>query len=137
MSMHDAMNNPTSNLDARPRHPDHTRRRLTALAALAVLAPFAGVAAAASQKFSVELVGGRIKGDDTLKVRQGDQVVVSFVSDRPLVLHLHGYDLETKVAPPAPALLTFKADLAGRFPMHEHREGPGNHRAVMFIEVHP
>lgn len=107
------------------------------LLALAVLAPFAGAALAASPKFSVELVGGRIKGDDTLKVKQGDQVQVSVVSDQPLVLHLHGYDIETKVAPPAPALMAFKADLAGRFPVHEHREGAGNHRAVMFIEVHP
>jgi hypothetical protein len=107
------------------------------LLALAVLAPFAGAALAASPKFSVELVGGRIKGDDTLKVKQGDQVQVSVVSDQPLVLHLHGYDIETKVAPPAPAVMAFKADLAGRFPVHEHREGAGNHRAVMFIEVHP
>jgi hypothetical protein len=107
------------------------------LLALAVLAPFAGAALAASPKFSIELVGGRIKGDDTLKVKQGDQVQVSVVSDQPLVLHLHGYDIETKVAPPAPALMAFKADLAGRFPVHEHRSGAGNHRAVMFIEVHP
>ena len=114
--------------------PDRSRLRFIALTAFA---PFAGVALAASPKFSVELVGGRIKGDDTLKVKQGDQVQVSVVSDQPLVLHLHGYDIETKVAPPAPALMAFKADLAGRFPVHEHRQGPGNHRAVMFIEVHP
>lgn len=114
--------------------PNRSRLRFIALTAFAA---FAGVALAASPKFSVELVGGRIKGDDTLKVKQGDQVQVSVVSDQPLVLHLHGYDIETKVAPPAPALMAFKADLAGRFPVHEHRQGPGNHRAVMFIEVHP
>ena len=34
-------------------------------------------------------------------------------------------------------LLTFKADMAGRFPMHEHREGAGNHCAALFIEVYP
>ncbi|KAF1070205.1 hypothetical protein SAMN05443579_107392 [Variovorax sp. PDC80] len=115
-------------------NPNRLRLRLIALAALA---PLAGAAAAASPKFSVELVGGRIKGDDTLKVRQGDQVQISVVSDQPLVLHLHGYDIEAQVTPPAPALLSFKASLAGRFPVHEHRHGPGNHRAVMFIEVHP
>jgi hypothetical protein len=115
----------------------HPNRLRVQLLALAVLAPFAGAALAASPKFSIELVGGRIKGDDTLKVKQGDQVQVSVVSDQPLVLHLHGYDIETKVAPPAPALMAFKADLAGRFPVHEHRSGAGNHRAVMFIEVHP
>jgi hypothetical protein len=123
MRMKDVMTNPN--------------RLRVQLLALAVLAPFAGAALAASPKFSIELVGGRIKGDDTLKVKQGDQVQVSVVSDQPLVLHLHGYDIETKVVPPAPALMAFKADLAGRFPVHEHRSGAGNHRAVMFIEVHP
>jgi hypothetical protein len=112
------------------------RVRLRLLASLA-LAAIASTAAAATQSFSVEIAGGRAKGNDTLKVRQGDQVEVSFKSDRPVELHLHGYNLTTKVAPPASAKLTFKAGLAGRFPVHEHREGPGNHRAVLFIEVHP
>jgi hypothetical protein len=70
-------------------------------------------------------------------VRKGDQVQVRFTSDKPIVLHLHGYDIQARVAPPAAAVLTFKADVAGRFPVHEHRHGAGNHRAVMFIEVHP
>jgi hypothetical protein len=110
------------------------RLRLIALAALAAIA---GTAAAASQSFSVELAGGRVKGDETLKVQKGDQVQVRLSSDKPMVLHLHGYDIDARVAPPASALLSFKADIAGRFPVHEHREGAGNHRAVMFIEVHP
>jgi len=98
----------------------------------------AGAAAAASsQSFLVELKAGRVQGEETLKVRQGDQVEVRLSSDRQMVLHLHGYDIDVKVAPPAPAVLTFKARLAGRFPIHEHREGAGNHRAVLFIEVHP
>ncbi len=115
-----------------------TNRLRLRLIALVALASIAGAAAAAtSQSFSVELAGGRVKGEETLKVRQGDQVQVRISSDRPVVLHLHGYDIDTKVAPPAPALLTFKASLPGRFPVHEHREGAGNHRAVLFIEVHP
>jgi hypothetical protein len=106
--------------------------------ALIALAPMAGAAAAAaSPSFSVELKAGRVQGEETLKVRQGDQVQVRLSSDRPIVLHLHGYDIDVKVAPTAPALLTFKAQVAGRFPVHEHREGAGNHRAVLFIEVHP
>jgi len=115
-------------------NPNRVRLRLMALMALTTIA---GTAAAASPQFSVELVNGRVKGEETLKVRQGDQVQVSFVSDQPIVLHLHGYDIDAKVAPPAPALLAFTANLAGRFPVHEHRHGAGNHRAVMFIEVHP
>jgi hypothetical protein len=111
------------------------RLRRLALAALTVAAAAAG---AAPQSFSVELAGGRVKGgNETLKVRQGDQVEVRVSSDKPIVLHLHGYNIETQVAPPAPGLLTFEAKVAGRFPMHEHRQGAGNHRAVMFIEVRP
>jgi hypothetical protein len=117
--------------------PVTNRSRLRLIAALA-LATIAGAAAAApAPSFSVELAGGRIKGDDTLKVHQGEQVQVRINSDRPMVLHLHGYDIDAKVAPGAPALMSFKANLAGRFPVHEHREGAGNHRAVLFIEVHP
>lgn len=118
-------------------NPSRSRRRLVALAALATIAWPAAAAAAAAPAFTVELRGGRVDGDETLKVHQGDQVQVRFSSDRPMVLHLHGYDLDVKVVPPAPALLTFKAGVAGRFPMHEHREGGGHHRAVLFIEVHP
>ena len=116
-------------------NPNRLRRRVLALLALM---PVAGAAAAASsQSFSVELKAGRVEGEETLKVHQGDQVEVRLSSDRPMVLHLHGYDIDVKVAPSAPALLTFKANVAGRFPVHEHCEGAGNHRAVLFIEVHP
>lgn len=117
------------------KKPNRLRLRLIALVALATIT---GVAAAASsQSFAVELKAGRVKGEETLKVHQGDQVEVRLSSDRPMTLHLHGYDIDVKVVPPAPALLTFKAGVAGRFPVHEHREGAGNHRAVLFIEVHP
>ncbi|NUZ07363.1 hypothetical protein [Piscinibacter koreensis] len=116
--------------------PTSRRSSLRVLASF-VLVAVTGIAAAATQSFSVELAGGRVKGSDTLKVRQGEQVEVRFSSDRPIVLHLHGYNIEAKVVPPAPAVLAFKANVAGRFPVHEHREGPGNHRATLFIEVHP
>jgi FtsP/CotA-like multicopper oxidase with cupredoxin domain len=122
-------------MDTFMTNPNRLRLRLIALAALATIA--AAAAAASSQSFSVEFKGGRVKGDETLKVHQGDQVQVRLSSDQPMVLHLHGYDIDARVAPTTPALLTFKADVAGRFPMHEHREGAGNHRAVLFIEVHP
>jgi hypothetical protein len=113
---------------------------LNRLRLVALIAPLtiAGAAVAASaHTFLVELKAGRVKGEETLKVQQGDQVQVRVSSDRPMVLHLHGYDIEVSVVPPAPAMLTFKARLAGRFPVREHREGTGNHRAVLFIEVHP
>jgi hypothetical protein len=116
-------------------NPNRLRPRLISLLALATITGAAF--AASSPSFSVELKGGRVKGDETLKVHQGDQVQLRLSSDQPMMLHLHGYDFDVRVAPTTPALLTFKANLAGRFPMHEHREGAGNHRAVLFIEVYP
>lgn len=106
------------------------------LLSLAVGAAFA-CAASAAHDFAVTLVGGKVQGDDTLKVRRGEQVAVRITSDRPLVLHLHGDKIEATVAPPQAGVLSFKADLPGRFPVHEHREGAGNHRADLFVEVHP
>ena len=114
-----------------------TPNRLRRIALVALLTTAGAAAAASPQSFLVELKAGRVKGEETLKVHQGDEVQVRLSSDRPMVLHLHGYDIDVKVLPPAPALLTFKANVAGRFPVHEHREGAGNHRAVLFIEVHP
>ena len=99
-------------------------------------APPVGVAVP-PHAFAVEIASGRVKGDDTLKVRQGEQVEVRFSSDQPVVLHLHGYEVEAKVTPPGAALMSFKANLPGRFPVHEHRTGAGNHRALLFVEVHP
>jgi hypothetical protein len=108
------------------------------LFSLLVMTTFLGAySIASSQSLFVEIFGGRVKGGETLRVRQGDQVQVRFLSDRPIILHLHGYDLDVNVVPSAPAFLTFKAEMAGRFPMHEHRTGAGNHRAVLFIEVYP
>jgi len=116
---------------------DRSRRRLIAWMAAMALGGTAVGAEASTQSFSIQIVGGRVKGEETLKVRKGDQVRVSLTSDHPMMLHLHGYEIEAKVEPPAPTLLAFKADLAGRFPVHVHTHGAGNHRAVLFIEVHP
>jgi len=114
---------------------NRARLRLVSLLVMATLAGASSIAF--SQSLSVDISGGRVKGGETLRVRQGDQVQVRFLSDKPIVLHLHGYDLNVKVVPPEPAFLNFKAEVAGRFPIHEHRTGAGNHRAVLFIEVYP
>jgi heme/copper-type cytochrome/quinol oxidase subunit 2 len=49
-------------------------------------------------------------------VNQGEQVTVHVTSDGVEdEVHVHGYDLSQDVAPGAPASITFKADIAGRF----------------------
>ena len=70
-------------------------------------------------------------------VAQGSPVELRWTSDRPIALHLHGYDIETRVAPDAPATMAFNARIAGRFPLSEHRHGASHHRALMYLEVHP
>ena len=60
--------------------------------------------------------------NQTIVVAQGAQVELQWRSDRPIALHLHGYDIETKVTPPATAVMAFTARLAGRFPVTEHRQ---------------
>lgn len=87
--------------------------------------------------FDLALVKGRLAGPDTLRVKRGDRVELRWSSDRPIVLHLHGYDLELKVTPQAPAAMSFAAGLTGRFPVSEHRHGTGHHRALLYLEVHP
>lgn len=95
-------------------------------------------AAPGPHRIDVVLKDGSFVGSsDTLQVRQGEDVELQFSSDRPLTLHLHGYEVMAQAGGPEPGILAFKAELAGRFPVHEHREGAGNHRAVFFIEVHP
>ena len=110
---------------------------LEAQAAQAAL-PAAAAAAAAPHRLAVTLRGGTLVGqDNTLKVGQGETVELAITSDRPMMLHLHGYELMTEVGPNRPGKIVFVAKIAGRFPVHQHTDGPGNHRAVFFVEVHP
>ena len=114
-----------------------TRALLSLVVALACSATPAQADEPAARIIAVAIAGGKVKGTDTLKVQQGERIELRLSSDKPMVLHLHGYELEANVDPQKPGLLAFKAAIAGRFPVHEHREGAGNHRAVLFIEVHP
>jgi hypothetical protein len=86
----------------------------------------------------LSVVNGAVTGvDDTLRVKQGDEVELRWSSDRPIELHLHGYDIEMKVAPHAPAVMAFKASIPGRFPVETHGQGKGPHRPVLYLEVYP
>jgi hypothetical protein len=57
------------------------------------------------------------------------------------VLHLHGYDIETKVEPGAAAEMSFNARATGRFSVEEHKPKTGGghtHEApIVTIEVYP
>ena len=53
-------------------------------------------------------------------VEEGDQVTLRLASDRPVEIHLHGYDLEEEVSPGEETELSFEADLTGRFDIEDH-----------------
>jgi hypothetical protein len=77
-----------------------------------------------------------------IRVKQGDAVKLRWTTDRPIVLHLHGYDIETKVAPGAVAEMAFAARATGRFPIEEHKpDAKGGHShgeaPLVRIEVRP
>lgn len=106
-------------------------------AALAVLV--AGAAFANGAKVvPVELRDGRAAAAPSIKVTRGDDVVLRWHSDRPIVLHLHGYDIEHQVPASSASDMAFKATVAGRFPITEHAHGKSHHhRPVAYLEVHP
>ena len=112
----------------------NARRRFLLALIGTLVAPSLGAAPTA---FHLPLEGGKHAGDSTLRIKRGDKVELRWTSDRPIVLHLHGYDLEVKAAPGAPAVMAFTAAIAGRFPVTEHSHGRGHHRAILYLEVHP
>jgi hypothetical protein len=94
--------------------------------------------------FDLDLKAGELPRDQrTLRVKQDEAVELRWTSDRPLKLHLHGYDLELAVKPGEPAVMAFKAKIAGRFSLASvaeaekgraaHQHGP----RVLYLEVHP
>lgn len=105
----------------------------------------AGVAHAAlaerpgEKAFNLSLRNGRLESkNNTLLVRRGERVELRFSTDRPIQLHLHGYDIEAGASPESPATISFTADIPGRFPVSEHAHGKAHHhRAVLYLEVHP
>ena len=76
-----------------------------------------------------------------IRVKQGDAVRLRWTSDRPIVVHLHGYDIETRVEPGAVAEMAFTARATGRFPVEEHKPAARGHShgeaPLVRIEVRP
>jgi hypothetical protein len=93
--------------------------------------------------FDLQIERGRVPANMRLiRVKQNDVVKLRWKSDRSLLLHLHGYDIEQKVEPGAVAEMTFTARATGKFSVHVHtpKAGSGGHTheaPVVQIEVYP
>jgi hypothetical protein len=111
-------------------------RRLLAAAALAL--SLAVTAVGAERVFDIAIAHGRLSGGpDTIRVHQGDSVVLRWRSDRPIVLHLHGYEIETSVVPGAVAEIRLDARATGRFPIHVHAARAEAEAVLAYLEVYP
>ena len=110
-----------------------------AASGLARLAQAAPADKPGEKTFNLSLRNGRLESkNNTLRVRRGERVELRFSTDRPIRLHLHGYDIEAGASPESPATISFTADIPGRFPVSEHAHGKAHHhQAVLYLEVHP
>jgi hypothetical protein len=110
-----------------------------------VVAIFVPLAAAqtAEVTFDIKIEKGRVAQSMRLiRVKQGDAVRLRWSTDRPIALHLHGYDIEIKVEPGRIADMAFTARATGRFPVEEHKPNAhGGHShgeaPLARVEVYP
>jgi len=76
----------------------------------------------AKRLFEVEIRDDGMRPEE-VSVREGDRVTMSITSERPVEIHVHGYDLEREVEPGTKTELSLGADLTGRFPVEDHETG--------------
>jgi hypothetical protein len=100
-------------------------------------------AGATELTFDFHIERGRVtESMQVIRIKQGDVVKLRWHTDRSIILHLHGYDIEKKVEPDTVGLMEFVAYATGRFPVevhgspeaggHSHGEAP-----LVRIEVYP
>jgi hypothetical protein len=92
--------------------------------------------------FELRIEKGRMPADKRLiRVKQGDAVKLRWSADQTTILHLHGYDIETKVEPGGVAEMHFTARATGRFPVSVHKPTQGGGHThdppLIHVEVVP
>lgn len=108
------------------------------LLAAALLAAAIGNALAEDRVFELAIhPAGPAAKSEVLTVRQNDQVVIRLRSDKPVQIHLHGYDIEKEVVPNAVTSLRFVASATGRFPIEIHSKAPLKQPPLAYVEVQP
>ena len=117
-------------------------RPLCQLVALLLFIPV--LAFGAEQHVAYQITNRHIDAKPpTLKVKQGDTLVIAWRSDEAVSLHLHGYDVLIKLAPSIPGHMKLTAHSLGRFPVSAHGFGTEQHAkrhaeiAMMYLEVLP
>ena len=100
-------------------------------------------AGAAELTFDLHIERGRVAENmSVIRVKQGDVVRLRWSTDRSIILHLHGYDIERTIEPGAIGVMEFTANATGRFPVEVHRSFEAGGYAqgeapLVRIEVYP
>ena len=117
---------------------------LFALVFAAIITVTVTGAKGAELTFNLRIENGRVPDDmRVVRVKQGDVVTLRWSVDQPVILHLHGYDIEKRVEPGAVGEMRFTAGATGRFPVHAHPVGAhsgsrGHEEApLVYVEVYP
>ena len=101
------------------------------------------VADAAEVTYALTVANGRVPDNMRLiRVKQNDVVKLEWRTDKPLTVHLHGYDIEQELKPATVTEMTFTARATGRFTVEPHigRTPSGGHAhgdVLVTIEVYP
>src|SRR2546430_13387526 len=89
------------------------------LSLIGTLMPFAG--SAAEVTFALHIENGHVPENMRLiRVKRNDVVKLEWSADRPMTIHLHGYDIEKQVVPGSTTEMTFTARATGRFTLEPH-----------------
>ena len=83
-------------------------------------APESGDVAETQEEVVAVAINEGIMSPPEVTVYEGDQVNLQITSDRPIEVHLHGYDLTEEVEPGETAELSFEATDTGRFAIEDH-----------------
>ena len=110
------------------------RIRATVLAAIVLIAlvvlffllrpgsppPESGDVAEKQEEVVAVAINEGIMSPPEVTVYEGELVNLQITSDRPIEVHLHGYDLTEEVEPGETAGLSFEATDTGRFAIEDH-----------------
>jgi Cupredoxin-like domain len=73
---------------------------------------------------NVTVANGKVNPSGaSIKVKAGQTVLITAVSDAADELHIHGYDKELELAPGKPTSVKFTADMKGTFEVETHESG--------------
>jgi hypothetical protein len=101
------------------------------------------IASAAEVTYVLNIASGKVPDNMRLiRVKQNDVVKLEWRTDKPMSIHLHGYDIEKEVKPGEVTQMIFTARATGRFTIEPHigKTPSGGHAhgdVLVTIEVYP